>query len=277
MLARLMAAHAESEGRAELRKTQWHKVEAPALETQMKAMEETLVLLEREMKTAAAALAKAEVEEQRGGLSSGGTPADLELRLGVLEDKLMLTTQSLEEARRLSYFPAAEGYLLRFSYNDTFLGFKELILEQLSGTVHLSITPGVGAEGQEARVPTVVLTLGGSRDAEPCASEACRARFLGEGVSLISRREMLGVALAPNISLQRMDVAIRFAARIPLIYYPRRRAWRPDAGFKIELLDVGESTSTASGFGAPEHLLRVLLQSLVEGLVKTFVHKQVSK
>ena len=114
----------------------------------MQTMQETIALLEREMKTAAAALAKAELDERRGGISSGGSPADLELMLGVLEDKLMATTQALEETRRLCYLPAAEGYSLRFSYADTFLGFKELLLEQFSCLVTLVVKPGVGADGQ---------------------------------------------------------------------------------------------------------------------------------
>ena len=296
VLARLMAAHVESEGRQETERARWRKFEAPAMESQTRTMEEMIAMIEREMRNASAALAKAEAEERRGGLSSGGTPAELELLLGVLEDKHLLTSQELEKTRRLSYFPVAEGYQLRFSYGDTFLGFKELLLEELSGSVTLSVSPGVGAEGQEARVPTVVLQLGGpgssglgggrqasasgqSSTGEQGSSElpggtgagGALLRFLGEGVSLVSRREMLGVALSPNISLAKMDVSVRFAATIPLVYFPRRRAWRLATGFKIELMQDRE----ASG-GAPEHLLRALIQSLVEGVMKTIVHRQVS-
>ena len=82
--------------------------------------------------------------------------------LGVLEDKVIRTLQELETARRLTYFPAVEGYQLRFNYKDTFLGFKELLLEQLSGLLSLSITPGVGAAGQSAKLPTVILKIAGS-------------------------------------------------------------------------------------------------------------------
>ena len=41
----------------------WKKVQAPAMELQMKTMEETIVILERELKNTAASLAKAEAEE----------------------------------------------------------------------------------------------------------------------------------------------------------------------------------------------------------------------
>ena len=47
---------------------------------------------------------------------------------------------------------------------------------------------------------------------------------------------MLGVSLTPNISLPRMDITARFVATIPLVYLPRRKSWRPEAGFKIELV-----------------------------------------
>ena len=60
-------------------------------------------------------------------------------------------------------------------------------------------------------------------------------RFLGEGVSLVSRREMLGMSLAPNITMQRLDITARFVATIPLQYLPRRKSWRPETGFKIEV------------------------------------------
>jgi hypothetical protein len=126
VLARLSAAHADCQGRQEALKQAWHKVQAPAMELQMKTMEETIVILERELKQAAASLAKAEAEERSGGRSAVGAPADLELMLGVLEDKLIRTTTELETARRLTYFPAVEGYQLRFSFKDTFVAFKEV-------------------------------------------------------------------------------------------------------------------------------------------------------
>ena len=310
MLARLAAAHADSQRRLEVQKANWREIEAPAIERQMAALEENITLLEREMRTATAALNKAESEERSGGLSSSGTPADLELTLGALEDKLLFTTQELEDLRRQSYFPAVEGYQLRFSYKDTFVGLKELLLEQFSAAITLTVTPGIGKEGQAARVPTVVLRIagptptvaatscssagGGSRSCAGSNSpasgggggggggarygaseeEGALLRFRGEGVSLVSRREMLGVALAPNVQLQRMDVSVRFAATIPLIYFPRRRAWRPEAGFKIELLPDRRAGGADPFGGAPEHLLRVLLQTIIEGLMKAVVHRQ---
>jgi hypothetical protein len=274
----------------------WHKVQAPAMESQMKMMEETIVLIEREVKATAASLSKAESEERRGGLSSVGTPADLELMLGVLEDKLVRMTHDLEQARRLTYFPAVDGYQLRFSYKDMFLGFKELLLEQLSGSLALSITPGVGADSQAARVPKVVLRLGGSDG--NCGSGGggsgggssasgggegevggggALLRFLGEGVSLVTRREMLGVSLSPNISLNRINVEAAFTASIPLSYLPRRKVWRPDAGFKFELLTFREGASSqgADRSNAPDQqLLRAVIGAVVEGLLKTLVHRQ---
>ena len=52
----------------------------------------------------------------------------------------------------------------------------------------------------------------------------------------MTRREMLGVALTPNIIMGRMDLTARFVATIPLVYLPRRKSWRPEANFKLELL-----------------------------------------
>jgi len=139
----------------------------------------------------------------------------------------------------------------QFSYKDFFLGFKELLLEDLSGALSVSITPGVGAAGASApRLPQVVLKLEGG----PGGEAGALLRFLGEGVSLVTRREMLGVTLSPNINFTRIDVAARFVATIPLTYLPRRKLWRPDAGFRIELLHFRESNST----GAPDQVLRVL-------------------
>ena len=249
-LARLSAAHADCKNRQENMREKWDKQQRPAMELQMKTMEETIGILERELKLASSSFNKAEAEERSGGRSAVGTPAELELMLGVLEDKFIRTTQELEMARRLTYFPAVQGYQLRFSYKDTFLGFKELLLEQLSSSLSLSITPGVGAAGQATRVPTAVLRISGSHgdastkaNASPAGSAAgagapeagALLRFLGEGVSLVTRREMLGVALAPNISLQRMDITARFVATIPLQYLPRRKQWRLESGFKIEV------------------------------------------
>ena len=300
-LARLLAAHADSKGHDEKMRSNWRS-QLPALEAQMKTMEETIGLLEREVKTTAATLAKVESDERRGGHSYMGSPAEFELTLGALEDKLLETSRELEKLRRLTYFPDVDGYTLRFSNQGTFLGFKELLLEQISGSLSLSVTPGVGAAGQATRVPTVVLRLsgpssssgigGGSSDGSGGSSSnggsggsgsgtgngggggggaetGALLRFLGEGVSLVTRREMLGVALAPNLSMQRIDVAARFVATIPLSYLPRRKLWRPDSGFKIELLHFHEA-----GPGAPDQLLRVVIGAIVEGLLKTFVHRQ---
>ena len=41
----------------------------------------------------------------------------------------------------------ADGYQLRFSYKENFLGFKELLLEHLRGCISLTVTPGAGADG----------------------------------------------------------------------------------------------------------------------------------
>ena len=277
VLARLSAAHADCRGRQEARLKEWHKTQAPAMEMQMKMMEETIQILERELKATQASLAKAEAEERSGGRSALGTPADLELMLGVLEDKVIRTLQELETARRLTYFPAVEGYQLRFNYKDTFLGFKELLLEQLSGLLSLSITPGVGAAGQSAKLPTVILKIAGSGASSSSSSSSgdnndgggALLRFLGEGISIVTRREMLGVSLTPNISLPRMDITARFVATIPLVYLPRRKSWKPEAGFKIELLHFTEATP-----GATDQILRVVIQGVVEGLLKTYVHRQ---
>jgi hypothetical protein len=113
VLARLLAAHADCAGAKDKAKAQWHHVQLPALKLQMKAMEETLSLLEREMESAAANLAEAEALEKKGGRSSIGTPADFELNLGALEDKALRMTQDLDQLRRLTFFPEVEGYTLR--------------------------------------------------------------------------------------------------------------------------------------------------------------------
>ena len=96
--ARLAAAHSDAEGRRERRRAAWKRAEAPAMEAQMAAMEQTIVLLERELKTASASLAKAEAAERRGGISSGMSTVETEMMLGVLEDKLMRTQLELEDA-----------------------------------------------------------------------------------------------------------------------------------------------------------------------------------
>ena len=71
-------------------------------------------------------------------------------------------------------------------------------------------------------------------------------RFVGEGVTAITRREMLGVHIAPTLSLNRIDVSAGFTATIPLSYLPRRKSWRPDAGFKLELLHFRESSASVN-------------------------------
>ena len=127
--AALHVAEAESSRHASER---WRR-ESEVLGHQINAMEETIGLLEREMKLAQGQLAKAERSEAAakaagggggGGGGGGSSSADIELLLGQLEDKLLRTQHDLEDARRAHYFPAASGFSLRFSYNDTYVGFK---------------------------------------------------------------------------------------------------------------------------------------------------------
>ena len=133
--AALHVAEAESSRHASER---WRR-ESEVLGHQINAMEETIGLLEREMKLAQGQLAKAERFEAAakaagggggggsgggGSGGGGGSSADIELLLGQLEDKLLRTQHDLEDARRAHYFPAASGFSLRFSYNDTYVGFK---------------------------------------------------------------------------------------------------------------------------------------------------------
>ena len=205
--ARFASAHAGDADREAALRAQW-KSDVDKLQLQMQAMEESISLLEREVKSTHDKLAAAPQAEA----------ADLELLLGQLEDKLMVTQHELASARRLWYFPAPDGFKLRFSYQDNFLGFKELLVEQLRGTVRLHIKPGIAADGTE-QPPSVRLVWEGAGEGigkEPGGL----LRFLGERLSLYSRREMLGVALSPNLSLVRMDVSARFHADIPLVYAP---------------------------------------------------------
>ena len=61
----------------------------------------------------------------------------------------------------------------------------------------------------------------------------------------------------------------RFVATIPLTYLPRRKSWRAESGLKIELLTFREASPNT-----PDTMLRVVIQAVVEGLLKTFVHRQ---
>jgi hypothetical protein len=197
--ARFASAHAGDADREAADRAQWQR-DMDKLQLQMHSMEESISLLEREVKSTVDKLAAA----------PNDMVSDLELLLGQLEDKLMCTQHELASARRLWYFPAPDGFKLRFSYQDNFLGFKELLVEQLRGTVKLHIGPGIAADGTE-QPPSVRLVWEGSGEGigkEPGGL----LRFLGEGVSLYSRREMLGVSLSPNISLEKMDVSARFLA-----------------------------------------------------------------
>ena len=204
--ARFASAHAGDADREAAQRAQWQR-EMDVSQLQMQAMEESISLLEREVKNVTDKLASAQGGGARGASS---TAADLELLLGQLEDKLLCTQHELAAARRLWYFPAPDGFKLRFSYQDNFLGFKELIVEQLRGTMRLHVGPGIAADGTE-QPPSVRLVWEGHGEGvgkEPGGL----LRFLGEGLSMYSRREMLGVALSPNLSLERMDVAARFLA-----------------------------------------------------------------
>ena len=266
-IGRFVQAHEAEAERAATQRAQW-KRDAEAMNLQISALEETIVLLEREVKTATASLAKVEATEKKGGISSGNSAADLELLLGQLEDKLSRTQSDLEEARRATYFPFVEGYQLRFSFERNYLGFRELVLEQLRGSLSFELVPGYDAAGN-AQVPSVQARFDGSGEGigkEPGA----HLHFLGGGVSLVTRREMLGVALAPNISFGRIDISVRFVAHIPIVYFPRRRSWRAGAGFKIEIMHFRADTSegVSGQQGGTEALLRMLVQAVVEGVVK---------
>ena len=237
--ARFAAIHAAHAEREAAEKASW-KHESEALSNQIAAMEETIKVVEREIRSASAALDKQDDASQ----------ADREMLRGQLEDKLLTTQTQLEEARRAYYFPRVEGYQLRFSFGENFLGFKELLLERLCGTITISATPGLSRDGH-TQLPAVRLQWQGSGD-EP----GVLLRFMGEGVSLVSRRELLGIALAPNLSLQRVDLSARFAADFPLVYQHRRRAWRLGDGFKVELLHFRQEDSAAEQGGATEQALR---------------------
>ena len=272
-IARFSQAHEAEAERASAERARW-KRDAEAMNMQISAMEETIGLLEREVKSATASLAKVEAGEKKGGIGSGASAADLELLLGQLEDKLLRTQQDLDEARRATYFPHVEGYQLRFSYGENFLGFKELLLEQLRGTLSLHLNPGSDA-AENAQVASVQARFDGSgAGKEPGA----HLHFLGGGMTIVTRREMLGLSLAPNISFARIDVSVRFVAHIPVVYFPRRRTWRVGMGFKIEVLHFRADTSGGGSHqhGGAEGLLRMLIQTVVEGVIKHFLIKSLS-
>ena len=115
------------------------KREDEVLGLQMAAMEETIALLQKEVKVTAAQLepftkggaAPPSAESSREESSPARAAAsDLEVKLGQLEDKLLRTEQDLEEARRAHYFPSVDGFTLRFSYQERYyLGFKSFLLE----------------------------------------------------------------------------------------------------------------------------------------------------
>jgi len=77
------------------------------------------------------------LSEGSGSSGGGGRAGEVEALLGTIEDKLASTQAQLYDCRRLSYFPAAEGYRLRFSYKEMYIGFKDLLLER--------VRPGTGA------------------------------------------------------------------------------------------------------------------------------------
>ena len=231
-VARFTEAHEAMAERVRTARVQWKK-DAGAMSMQISAMEETISLLEREVKLATASLEKVEADEKRGGISSGASAADLELLLGQLEDKLLRTQQDLDEARRAIYFPYVEGYQLRFSYGENLLGFKELVLEQLRGTLSLRLNPDLD-RSDKSQVASIQARFDGLGAAgkEPGA----QLRFLGGGMTIVTRREMLGVSLAPNLSFARIDISVRFVAHIPVVYFPRRRMWRVGSDLKVEVL-----------------------------------------
>ncbi len=227
----------------------WSTTEAPALTNQLAALEETIAILEKE------------IAARRAAAGAVAAPSDDgELLLGQLEDKLLKMQGILEETRRARFFPSVDGYTLRFSYGETYLGFKELTLERLRGTVRLKIVPGVSASG-EAQVPSVRFVWDGCGQ-----EEGGLLRFLGEGISLVQRKEMLGVSFSPNISFAKLDLSARFVADIPLVYHPKRGAWRLESGYRIELLSLRKEMD--DGGETTEALLRLLVQAVVEGVAR---------
>jgi len=303
--ARFAALHVAEAQRSHAAKERWRH-ESEVLRNQISAMEETIGLLEREIKLVAAMVAKAEKAEaaaaatgmpaasQSAGKAKsaaaatampgsmpgsmpaasrsaggGSSAADLELLLGKFEDKCLRTHYDLEEARRQFYFPAVSGFSLRLSYGDTYVGFKELVLEELSGTLRLTVVAGMTEDGH-MQVPSIRLTFEGGDDS------GASLRFLGEGVSVVNRRELFGISLSPNISFTRLDLAARFKADIPLVYLPKRRMWIVDSGFKIELLHFKREASATGGEAeyAPEKLLRMLVQAVVEGITRQLLMGQ---
>jgi hypothetical protein len=261
------------------------KREDEVLGLQMAAMEETIVLLQKEVKVTAAQLepftkggaAPPSAESSREESSPARAAAsDLEVKLGQLEDKLLRTEQDLEEARRAHYFPSVDGFTLRFSYQERYyLGFKSFLLERLCGRLRLRVTSGVDADGHR-RVPSVHVRFEGGAAGGGAKDDGALLRFLGEGVSLYSRREVLGMSLAPNITLQRMDVSARFVADVPLVYLAKRRAWRLEEGFGIELLHFKQDKAADLG-GAGEHMMKMVVQAAVEGLAKKLLLDQLGR
>ena len=88
---------------------------------------------------------------------------------------------------------------------------------------------------------------------------------------MVNRRDLFGISLAPNISFTRIDLSARFKAVLPLVYLPKRRSWKLESGFKIELLQFKREASSSAGAEseyAPEKLLRLLMQAVIEGMTR---------
>ena len=139
----------------------------------------------------------------------------------------------------------------------------------------MDVPGGRPADGHR-RVPSVHVRFEGGAAGGGAKDDGALLRFLGEGVSLYSRREVLGMSLAPNITLQRMDVSARFVADVPLVYLAKRRAWRLEAGFGIELLHFKQDKAADLG-GAGEHMMKMVVQAAVEGLAKKLLLDQLGR
>ncbi len=114
--ARLAAVSAHEAERLASQQAAWRR-ESEALGLQISAMEETIALVEREIKIASAQLEKEAAAKESA--AEGERSSDREVLRAQLEDKLLRTQQELEEARLAYFFPQVEGYQLRFSYGET--------------------------------------------------------------------------------------------------------------------------------------------------------------
>jgi len=206
--------------------------------------------------------------------SSAGDAADIEVKLGLLEDKLASTQGELNECRRAHYFPASEGYRLRFSVRDMYIGFKDLHLEQLAGGVELHVasasTSSRASKGGRTQYPKITIRWHG--DAAAGADEAAGGllQFVARGVSLVNRTEVLGAEFSPTIGFGRLAVSARFVAEIPLVYKAKRRKWKFERGFGIQLLEC--KTNLGPSDMSP---VRLVVSAVIERIIKKVVLSQI--